>query len=147
MPVSSWHWLDRDGRPRALPSSPGPRDAAAEAASPPSAPGRSLRAWSEAEAYRREILRAAPRAWPGQPGKPRPASVQAPWPPTARACRTSTSAMPSSPDGCADRPRPRLSPAGSRVAHERGAASASRPASGALLSTAARAGRTCWRRR
>ncbi len=74
-PVSSWHWLDRDGRPGAGRSLPGPRDAAAASVLRLEAHQvAALRAWSEAEAYRREYFSAAPRAWTGQPGKPAPAS-------------------------------------------------------------------------
>lgn len=51
------------------------------------------------------------------------------WPPTARACGTSTSATPSSPSGCANRLPAPASPR-ERVAHERARHRPSRPASG-----------------
>lgn len=57
-PVSSWHWLDRDGRPRALAGhyqahETPPLQAALRLEAHQVA---ALRAWSEAEAYRREYF-------------------------------------------------------------------------------------------
>ncbi len=132
-PVSSWHWLDRDGRPRALAGhyqahETPPLQAALRLEAHQVA---ALRAWSEAEAYRREYF-VLPREH-GLAARKACSSIwsRRTWPPTARACRTSTSAMPSSPNGYANRPPAPAFPRRERVAHERARHRPSRPASGA----------------
>lgn len=132
-PVSSWHWLDRDGRPRELAGHYQAHE------TPP------LQAALRLEAHQVAALRAWRRPKPTAANTSCcPASMawaarkacssiwsRRTWPPTARACRTSTSAMPSSPSGCANRPPAPAFPRRERVAHERARHRPSRPASGA----------------
>lgn len=132
-PVSSWHWLDRDGRPRALAGHYQAHE------TPP------LQAALRLEARQVAALRAGARPKPTAANTSCcPASMdwaarkacssiwsRRTWPPTARACRTSTSAMPSSPNGYANRPPAPAFPRRERVAHERARHRPSRPASGA----------------
>ncbi len=105
-PVSSWHWLDRDGRPRALAGhyqahETPPLQAALRLEAHQVA---ALRAWSEAEAYRREYFVLPREHGLGSQESLLQHLVQAHLAADRQACRTSTSAMPSSPNGYANRP-------------------------------------------